>query len=148
MAASVPDPDVALAARLRERGGRVTRQRLELHRALRELGRHASAEEVRRAAADRLPGLSLPTVYATLDLLDELGLARRLHAGGGVALYDPRPDPHSHLVCRRCGRVEDLEAAFDPAGALAAARAAGARPERAEVVVAGLCAACAAVERP
>ena len=134
---------VDLSERLRARGQRVTSQRLVLHEVLAELGRHVSAEEVRAAAAPRLPGLSVPTVYATLDLFEELGVVRRVPAAGGAVLYDPRPDDHAHLVCRSCGTVQDLEIEHDLTALLAAADAAGARGERAEVVVTGLCASCA-----
>jgi Fur family ferric uptake transcriptional regulator/Fur family peroxide stress response transcriptional regulator len=132
-----------LSDRLRARGQRVTSQRLVLNEVLGDLGRHVSAEEVVRAASDRLPGLSLPTVYATLDLFEELGLVRRVPAAGGAVLYDPRTDEHAHLVCRNCGTVQDLEIEHDFEPLLAAATASGAKAERAEVVVAGLCADCA-----
>ena len=135
--------DAELAAHLRARGQRATTQRLVLHRILRELDRHVTAEEVQQAAEERLPALSLPTVYATLDLLAELGLARRVSVGGPV-LYDPRSDEHAHLSCRRCGRVEDLDDPLDRGPALAAARRAGFAPERAETTIVGLCRACAA----
>src|SRR5918999_1568134 len=136
-------PEVDLAARLRGRGQRVTSQRLLIHAALRELGRHASADEVLSAVSPRLPGVSTPTVYATLELLEELGLVRRVRAGTGPALWDPRTEPHHHLACRRCGRVEDVEADLDAAGALAAARHAGFEPEQVELLVSGLCERCA-----
>jgi Fe2+ or Zn2+ uptake regulation protein len=115
-----------------------------LHRVLRELDRHATAEEILAAVGDRLPNVSAPTVYATLELLEELGLVRRVPAAGGAVLYDPRAEPHHHLACRACGRVTDLDVRVDAAPALRAARRSGARPERAEVVVTGLCAECAA----
>ncbi|MCW3004484.1 MAG: ferric uptake regulator, Fur family [Conexibacter sp.] len=130
-----------LVTALRERGQRVTSQRLIIHRLLRELDRHVTAEEVLRRASEQLPGMSLPTVYATLDLLAELGEARRVSVGGPV-LYDPRTEDHAHLRCRDCGRVEDLATPMDSAPALAAARAAGFQADTAELVVAGRCAAC------
>src|SRR5438270_13740283 len=102
--------EVALAATLRARGGRVTSQRLILHRALLELDRHATADELLRATTERLPHLSLPTVYATLELFEELGLVHRVPVGSGPVLWDPRPDPHQHFACRNCGRVVALEA--------------------------------------
>jgi Fe2+ or Zn2+ uptake regulation protein len=138
------DPSEArLVAALRDRGQRVTSQRLIIHRLLRELDRHVTAEEVLRRATEQLPGMSLPTVYATLDLLAELGVARRVSVGGPV-LYDPRTEDHAHLRCRSCGRVEDLALTLDAAPALRAARAAGFEAEAAELVVEGRCAACAA----
>jgi Fe2+ or Zn2+ uptake regulation protein len=135
--------DEQLARRLRERGQRVTPQRVILHRALREIGSHATAEQVLAVASSRLPNLSLPTVYATLDLFEELGIARRVSAGGGAVRYDPRVERHPHFACRRCGRVVDLEAPVDDGPALAAARRAGMHPDDAELVVSGLCADCA-----
>jgi Fe2+ or Zn2+ uptake regulation protein len=128
---------------IRARGGRVTPQRVLLLEALRRLGRHSTAEEVRAAAGDRLPQLSLPTVYATLDLFIELGLARRVNAGGGAIRYDPRVEQHDHFACRNCGNVVDLEPAIDDTPARAAARVAGHRPEGSEILVVGLCRDCA-----
>jgi Fe2+ or Zn2+ uptake regulation protein len=133
-----------LIERLRERGQRVTPQRLVLHRVLVELDRHVAAEEVLRAAESRLPNLSLPTVYATLDLLEQLGAVRRLVTPGGAALYDPRAEHHHHLACRRCGAVVDVDGELEVEPLIAAARGAGARPEDVQVVLSGLCASCAA----
>jgi Fe2+ or Zn2+ uptake regulation protein len=145
--ALTPDAHTAaeqrLVAALRERGQRVTSQRLIIHRLLREIDRHVTAEEVLRRASEQLPGMSLPTVYATLDLLTDLGEARRVTVGGPV-LYDPRTEDHAHLRCRECGRVEDLDIPMDSAPALGAARAAGFVPDGAELVVEGRCASCAA----
>src|SRR5688572_668383 len=98
------------AAALRGAGYRVTPQRLVIQRTLADLGRHVSAEELLEAVGERLPNVSLPTVYSALEALGEAGLVRRVAAGRGRALYDARPAEHHHLVCRRCGVVEDLDA--------------------------------------
>jgi Fe2+ or Zn2+ uptake regulation protein len=137
------EADSQLRELLRERGMRVTPQRLLLHRALRELDRHVTADELLDAVTESLPNASLPTVYSTLELFEELGLVRRVPATAGAALYDPRTDEHQHLHCRRCGAVEDLDARIDARGALRAARRLGFRPDGAELVVSGLCSACA-----
>ena len=73
-------------------------------------------------------GVSLPTVYAGLELLADLGVALRVHAGRAVR-YDPRADPHHHLVCTDCGTVTDLEAEVDlgPRWRVARARGRGRR---------------------
>jgi Fe2+ or Zn2+ uptake regulation protein len=136
--------DERLSATLRDAGHRVTSQRLVLYRVLEELGRHSSAEEIARVSSERLPGLSLPTVYATLELFESLGLARRVDAGGPAALFDPRTDPHAHFACRRCGAVSDLDAEVDSSAAERIARETGAEPDHVEVVLRGLCADCRA----
>lgn len=138
-----PVNDLQLSAVLHERGQRVTPQRLVINRALRELNRHVTAEEVLAAVEHRLPNVSLPTVYATLDLFEDLGLVRRLGVRQGAVLYDPRPDPHDHMVCDRCGRIEDLDAGVKLDGALFRAKRGGFTPKRAEVRINGLCADCA-----
>jgi len=61
-----------LSTALRERGMRVTPQRIVVHRALRDLDRHVTADELLDAVCDRLPNVSLPTIYATLELLEQL----------------------------------------------------------------------------
>lgn len=141
--ATLPDAEQNLAAALRERGLRVTPQRLFIYRALTELDRHVSAEEVLAAVAESLPNVSLPTVYSTLDLFEEMGLVRRLGVTHGAVLYDPRPEPHNHRVCDRCGAIEDFDADLDFAAALRRAGRGGFRAGRAEVVVHGLCTRCA-----
>jgi Fe2+ or Zn2+ uptake regulation protein len=131
-----------LASALRRRGQRVTPQRLAIARAFRELDRHVTAEAVYAEVSARMPGVSLPTVYATLDLLEQLGLARRVSAGTGSLVYDGRLDEHHHLVCRRCGAIADVDAPVDRRALLAAARERGFAADDAQVVVSGLCASC------
>jgi Fe2+ or Zn2+ uptake regulation protein len=130
---------------LRSRGLRVTAQRVVIHDALRAAGRHLTAEQVREAVQERLPGVSLPTVYATLELLEELELVRCVHTPSAL-LFDPRADQHAHALCRRCGRVEDLDVAPRPDAALRAAEAAGWSESGAETLVVGTCSACATAE--
>src|SRR5215210_904171 len=120
---------------LRARGQRVTPQRVLIHRALIELDRHVTADEVLERVSGSLPNASLPTVYATLELLVELGFARRVAAGGRAALFDPRSDEHQHVVCTECGRVEDLDVAVDDASAIRSARRQGFAPAWAELVL-------------
>jgi Fur family ferric uptake transcriptional regulator/Fur family peroxide stress response transcriptional regulator len=141
---SPPRDDSELAELLRERGLRATSQRVVMHRLLRDRDRHVSAEELLSEASERLPGVSLPTVYATLELFEQLGIVRRVNGGGGTLLWDTRADVHHHMICRRCGRIEDMETPLDLERARRTAVRSGFEPERAEVVVSGLCASCAA----
>ncbi len=136
-------PDERLIAKLRERGQRVTPQRLVIHRALAARDQHVSAEEMHRAVSEQLPGTSLPTVYATLELFEQLGLAQRVGTGSGPVLYDSRTAPHGHAICRVCGAVSDLDEGAPAPGALESARRAGFSPDHAQLVVWGRCADCA-----
>lgn len=134
--------ETTLSRVLRDRGQRVTPQRLAIARGVRELDRHSTAEAVFAHVSEQLPGVSLPTVYATLELLEELGLVRRVATETGTAVYDPRTEDHHHLVCRRCGEIIDVDAPVDRGRVLSAARAKGFAADDAQVVVSGLCAAC------
>jgi Fe2+ or Zn2+ uptake regulation protein len=126
---------------LHARGQRVTPQRMVIHDVLGSLDRHVTADEVLDAVSGRLPNVSAPTVYATLELFEELGLVRRIDRPG-AALYDPRTDDHHHVVCRQCGRIEDLDANVDLSPALRAAKRRHFTPDHAEVVITGLCDQC------
>jgi len=132
-----------LPTALRARGMRVTPQRVLLHRALQELDRHVTADELLDSVADRLPNISLPTIYATLELLEELGMVRRVQRAG-TTLFDPRVEPHHHLVCSVCGSMEDIDCELDTARLQRAARRRGFEHERIEAVVHGRCASCQA----
>lgn len=128
---------------LRSRGQRVTSQRLVILRELRRRRLHATAEEILEAVRHDLPGTSIPTVYATLELLVELGLARKIDAGTGAALYDARTDPHQHMVCRECGRIFDLDGEYGLGSLAEAANRSGFVADGAELVIHGRCAECA-----
>ena len=137
-----PKPE-DLVGLLHERGQRATPQRLAILRELRRRERHATAEEIGRTVRAQLPGTSMPTVYATLELLVELGLARRIDVGASATLYDARTKPHQHTVCRRCGRVEDLDGNLPTEDLMRAAAQTGFRARSVELVISGLCADCA-----
>ncbi len=108
---SLADPAPRLARRLRDEGLRLTPQRLAVYRCLQEFAarhHHPTVEEVHQALAGVLPLASAATVRRTLDLLVELGLARRVTLPGEAEHFDGDPHLHVHVHCRQCGRVEDL----------------------------------------
>ncbi len=135
--------DERLIEKLRQRHLRVTSQRIVIHRALCAHPQHLTAEQILDSVSASLPGTSLPTVYATLELLEELGLVRRFGTGNGAVLFDSRIEPHAHMVCRRCRTTADLDASASEQ-ALERARQTGFVPEHAQLVVWGLCERCAA----
>ena len=127
--------DQHLVEALRARGQRVTLPRLMVHRFVASAPQHVTAEDVH----SELPSLSFGTIYSTLELLEELGLVRRVSTLEGRAVYDSRTEAHGHAVCRRCGKLFDL----DP-GEVASAAPAGFSVEQTTIQIVGLCADCRA----
>ncbi|HEY1690472.1 MAG TPA: Fur family transcriptional regulator [Solirubrobacteraceae bacterium] len=137
----VQETDSKLEARLRAGGHRVTSQRILVYRAL-CAGGHLTAEQVLAAVSKGLPRISLPTIYATLELLEGIGLVHRLNAGTGALLFEARMTPHSHAVCRSCGAVLDIDEALVKPDVLTRASVAGFEPDEAQLLVWGTCQAC------
>jgi Fe2+ or Zn2+ uptake regulation protein len=140
----VPAPDLQpdFERRLRDAGLRVTRPRLAVLEALRELA-HADTESVIHAVRLDLPEVSHQAVYDSLRTLTEHGLARRIQPTGSVARYEVRVgDNHHHLVCRSCGAIADVDCAVGEVACLTASDDRGYVVDEAEVIYWGLCSEC------
>jgi Fur family ferric uptake transcriptional regulator len=99
----------SLLERLRTRGWRVTPQRRAVAEVLAGDHVHLAADEVHERARERLPEVSLATVYNTLGELVEMGEVLELRIGNGPARYDPNVHArHHHLVCTGCGALLDI----------------------------------------
>jgi Fe2+ or Zn2+ uptake regulation protein len=83
---------------------RLTKQRAAILRAL-EDGRHLSAETILERVRLQLPGVSLGTIYRTLDILRGIGLVQMFSHAGAAAKYEAALEKHHHLVCTHCGDV-------------------------------------------
>lgn len=96
---------------LSDRGLRLTGQRRVIADFFFRSEGHHSAEEISRRVRDETPGIGPATVYRTMKLLREAGLATGMSAGDGLARYESplRRSHHDHLVCRRCGRIVEFE---------------------------------------
>jgi len=87
-------------------GMRVTNQRALIMEIIRQGKGHLDADEIYRRARERVPRLSLSTVYRTLQMLKKLGLVEELHFDEGHHHYEAKPSAeHHHLLCLSCGRV-------------------------------------------
>ena len=99
-----------IAATFRRFGVRLTKPRAAVYLALASTKSHPTAEELYDAARASHPGLSLATVYNSLELFCRRGLARKitsLHAGGSVARYDADLSRHAHFISAE-GLVRDV----------------------------------------
>jgi Fur family transcriptional regulator, peroxide stress response regulator len=134
-----------LSQGLRSAGPRLTHQRLEIVRVIATDETHPDVEAVFRAVRERVPTISLDTVYRTLATLTDRGLITRVLFTPGPARYDANPGRHHHFVCTRCGLVRDVEDVED--AELVAIRPTGqvtriGRPDTVTVQFRGLCAGC------
>src|SRR5947209_1307533 len=98
----------ALRSTLHARGLRMTPQRQLVLDAVREL-RHATPEQVCHQVQELAPTVNIPTVYRSLELLEELGLVRHTHLGHGAPVYSAQAHEHVHLACHRCGRTTEVD---------------------------------------
>lgn len=111
--APLPQEWVARAeARLREAGNRSTLPRSQIIATIGQMGCAITADELSQHLRRAGEPIGSATVYRNLEILEELGLLRRLEIGDGVAHYDPAlpgGPHHHHYVCTDCGRVLPFE---------------------------------------
>jgi len=72
---------------------------------------HLSTEELYLKVRAKYPSIGFATVYRTLKLFAEAGIAREIHFGDGQSRYEhvAEGEHHDHLVCTRCGSVQEFE---------------------------------------
>lgn len=95
-------------ARAREKGVKMTHQRLEIFKEVAASLEHPDVETIYKALRPRMPTVSVDTVYRTLWLLNELGLVDTLGPKRESVRFDPNVEPHHHYVCVRCGLTRDI----------------------------------------
>lgn len=86
-------------------------QRMAIMQYLQEHPAHPNADTIYQALVGQIPTLSKTTVYNTLRLLVEQGAAKMLTIDEHNVCFDGQTRTHGHFLCRRCGRVFDVEAA-------------------------------------
>ncbi|MFN8024370.1 MAG: transcriptional repressor [Acidimicrobiales bacterium] len=131
-----------LSTAFRAIGLKVTPQRQVLFRLLHDDDTHPSAESLHLAASAVMPGISLRTVYQTLNDLVAMGELQQLQLSTGSARFDPNVDDHHHVVCDRCGTVRDVYVAGLDAISPDASGLDGFRVSSADLVFRGTCATC------
>jgi Fur family peroxide stress response transcriptional regulator len=101
---------------------------------------HPTARQVFDRSLKRDPRLSMATVYNSLNFLTTGGYIRRMEAGDEGTRYDGILARHDHLVCRTCGRIDDVD--MLPSEKLKLAQFPNFQVEEVSLRVIGLCAAC------
>jgi len=108
MSMNTQSTDLLLRQALEGSGQRFTEQRAAVYRYLAHTDVHPTADDVLRAVRKDVPGISLATVYKSLETLVGCQLAVKLTYAGQSSRYDGRTDPHHHARCVICGRVMDV----------------------------------------
>ena len=130
-----------LRAGIARAGIKLTHQRLEIFREVAGSGEHPDAETIYRGVRERVPSVSLDTVYRTLWLLLDLGLITTLGARDRVR-FDGNMKPHHHFVCSKCGLTRDFYSdEFDHLQIPEAVHSFGS-VQKAQVEVKGVCNRC------
>lgn len=93
----------------REKKLKLTPQRIAVYKFLKSTKEHPSAETIYKALQSEYPTMSLATVYKALKTLVEVDLVREINVGEGNFRYDGNIDPHPHIQCLSCGKVDDIE---------------------------------------
>ncbi|MBP2637430.1 MAG: perR [Firmicutes bacterium] len=100
--------DICVTSLLRDKGFKVTPQRLAIYSALAATKAHPSAEMIYNELQPLYPTMSLATVYKTIEILKTLELVQVLNVGEDSFRYDADTSNHPHIRCMGCGRVDDL----------------------------------------
>jgi Fur family ferric uptake transcriptional regulator len=137
-------PTEQLTEYLAGQGLKSTSQRDQILRIFLEAGRHVSAEELYARVKKAYPGIDYATVYRTLKLLAEAGLAEERRFEDGVTLFEYKNTDahHYHLICTRCGAIIEFENERIEALQHDVARQKGFKVQNHKLELYGLCAAC------
>jgi Fur family ferric uptake transcriptional regulator len=127
---------------LRQRGLRVTAQRLAVLRAI-SGAPHTTADAIVGTVRAEIGTVSVQAVYDALGTLTEKGILRRIQPAGSPARYEDRVgDNHHHLICRVCDRMVDVDCAVGDPPCLTATEDHGYEIDEAEVIYWGRCPDC------
>jgi Fe2+ or Zn2+ uptake regulation protein len=125
--------------RLRAAGLRITAPRLAVLDWL-TVHPHATADQVAAGVRERLGSVSTQAIYDVLNACSRAGLLRRIEPAGHPARFETRiADNHHHVVCRVCGRTEDIDCVVGFAPCLEPSSSGGFLIDEAEVFFWGYC---------
>lgn len=92
----------------RRHGVKATHQRTEILRELAGSEEHPDAETILARVRQKIPAISVDTIYRTLRLLEDSGVIARVGSMRDRARFDPNTARHHHFVCTKCGMIGDF----------------------------------------
>ena len=93
---------------------RSTRQRSIILEVLKGTNAHPTAGWIFEKVKEQCTNISLGTIYRNLNLLKDNGIIKELKFGKNTARYDANFDPHHHIFCLECGKLEDVNCTVHP----------------------------------
>lgn len=117
-----------------------SKQRETILDVLRSTNTHPTAGWIYNKVREKLPNISLGTVYRNLSALTENGDILLINIGDGFDHFDGTTKPHLHLHCKECNSITDAFFTFDPIEPLAKQH--GFKPKNSVYVVYGICEKC------
>lgn len=99
----------ALARYLEDHNLKRTQQREAVLEVFLSMKGHVTSDELYQKTREKHPHIGYTTVYRTMKLLCDAGLATERHFDDGVARYEICHEHHDHLVCVRCGKIVEFE---------------------------------------
>lgn len=148
-ASGLPDPVDEAVRTIRAHGERVTVARTAVLRVLADAKTYLTADQIFAEVNRAAPGVHRTTIYRALDALERLGLVVQTRMGQDAAAYQlaayllGESDPRLHVVCRACGRVQEVATDLLETVAERLAADQGFRLDPTGVALTGRCAACA-----
>lgn len=125
-------------------GMRQTRQRHQIWAALQRLGGHCTAETITAELAREKASVPRSTVYRTLDALSASGALRAIRLPAGPVYYEMSVEDHEHAVCQVCAGITHIDRQLVRGVEKDLLARHGFRTSRIDVIVLGVCQACAA----
>lgn len=95
--------------RLKEKGLRLTPQRMAIFQEISLRKEHFSIDELFCHLREQFPGISLDTVYRTVQTLLDCGVVTSLILSDGKKRFDANLHPHHHFLCKHCHKIVDFE---------------------------------------
>lgn len=94
---------------LKENSIKITPQRLEILKYLDENRIHPTVEQIYTELKEKNPSLSKTTVYNSVETLKKHGIVQSISISGSESRYDIKQGMHHHFLCKKCGKIVDIE---------------------------------------
>lgn len=135
-----------LARNCQKLGLKLTNQRIEIYKELLLSSDHPSAETLHKRLKDKIPALSVDTVYRTLGTFCEYGLALKLPTAESQAHFEIQTSPHHHVICNVCRHITNVHNVLQDE-TLSRKLADWGQMITQHIVVYGICRNCLAVDK-